>query len=53
MRYDLLLFAVRMSQVTRYTMLALALSLMEAVSEQNDNLILPIWGWCLGVCMGL
>jgi hypothetical protein len=34
-------------------MLALALSLMEAVSEQNDNLILPIWGWCLGVCMGL
>ncbi|KAG7530876.1 hypothetical protein FFLO_04739 [Filobasidium floriforme] len=39
--------------VTRYTMLALALSLMEAVSEQNDNLILPIWGWCLGTCLGL
>lgn len=41
------------TQVTRYTILSLALSLMEAFSEQNDNLILPIWGWCLGVCVGL
>lgn len=35
----------------RYAVMCFLCSVMEALSEQNDNLILPIWSWCLGVLM--
>lgn len=35
----------------RYAGMCFLCSVMEALSEQNDNLILPIWSWCLGVLM--
>ncbi|GHJ88536.1 hypothetical protein NliqN6_4938 [Naganishia liquefaciens] len=36
-----------------FTVMTTLVAMMEALSEQNDNLTLPIWGWCLGVLLRL
>jgi dolichol kinase len=28
-------------------------SVLEALSAQNDNLILPLYGWCVGTLLGV
>ncbi len=40
-------------QLPRFGLMALFASMLEGLSEQNDNLVLPIWGWCVGVIMAV
>lgn len=40
-------------QIPLFTLMTSLVAMMEALSEQNDNLTLPIWGWCLGVLLRL
>ncbi len=42
---------LKRSQVAKFGLVTASVAVMEAVSEQNDNLMLPIWGWCVGVLL--
>lgn len=36
-----------------YTSMVILTSVLEALSAQNDNLILPLYGWCVGTLLGV
>jgi hypothetical protein len=42
-----------LAQIPLFAVMTSLVAMMEALSEQNDNLTLPIWGWCLGVLLRL
>jgi dolichol kinase len=48
-----LLGAVENFDLTAFVVTTTLTTLMEAVSAQNDNLVLPVYGWAVGVLLGV
>lgn len=45
--------AVDSFSLVAFTVTTVLVTLMEAVSAQNDNLVLPVYGWAVGVLLGV